>query len=211
MKKVLCASLIAASCVFTANAFGAQGMYVSGDVGVALQNDIDVDVPNAREDISLEFETGWAGIGAIGYRIENFRAEAELGYQANDYDQAEFLGYGIALSGDVTTTTFLANAYYDFFNGSKWTPFLTAGLGMAKVEVNDMMILGDSASWSEDDTVFAWQVGAGVSYAVNQNFDLELKYRFQMTDNLELADYNDRLTVDGPSTHNIYLGARFMF
>ena len=211
MKKVLCTSLIAASFVFTASAYSAQGVYVSADFGVALANDIDVDLPYAAEDISLEFDTGWGGLGAIGYRMDNYRVEAEIGYQANDYDQAEFLGRSRSLSGDVTTTTFLANVYYDFVTSSPWTPFLTAGLGWAQVEVNDMKFPQDLRSWSEDDSVFAWQVGAGVSYAVDSNFDIELKYRFMMTDDLELADYRDRYEVDGPSSHNIYLGMRYMF
>jgi len=211
MKKILCTSLVAASFVFTASAYSAQGVYVSGDFGVAMANDIDVDLPYAAEDVSLEFDTGWGALGAIGYRMDNFRVEAEIGYQANDYDQAEFLGFGTPLSGDVTTLSFLANGYWDFYNTSKWTPFLTAGLGWAEVEVNDMMFPGDRVGWSEDDGVFVWQVGAGVSYAVNPNFDVELKYRFMMTDDLELADYEDLYEVDGPSSHNIYLGMRYNF
>jgi len=47
-----------------------------------------------------------------------------------------------------------------------------------------------------------------VSYAVNANFDLEVKYRYFMTDDLE---FSDGVYVDSPSSHNIYLGMRYTF
>ena len=40
------------------------------------------------------------------------------------------------INGDVGIFTFLANGYFDFNNDSKFTPYLTAGLGMANVEID---------------------------------------------------------------------------
>jgi len=35
---------------------------------------------------------------------------------------------------------------------------------------------------SEDDTVFAYQIGAGAGYAVNKNITIDLKYRYFATE-----------------------------
>ena len=42
MKKGIYVSIIALSLVFTASAYSAQGMYVSGNVGLSLVDDIDL-------------------------------------------------------------------------------------------------------------------------------------------------------------------------
>ena len=209
MKKVLCTSLVAATFVFTASAYSADGVNISADVGMALAEDADMGIKGDPFELKTEFDSGLAVAGAIGYRMGNFRVEAEVGYQENDLDEWSAFGVGIPLSGDMNATSFLANGYYDFANSSKFTPFITAGLGMANVEINDLTVPGFGLfPASDDDTVFAWQVGAGVSYAVNANFDLELKYRFFMTDDLE---FEDDVYVDSPSSHNIYLGMRYTF
>ena len=209
MKKVLCTSLVAASFVFAATAYSADGVYVGANVGMALAEDSDVGIEGDPFELSTEFDSGLAVAGAIGYRMGNLRMEAEVGYQENDLEEWSALGVGIPLSGDMNATSFLANGYYDFANSSRFTPFVTAGLGVARVEINDLYIPGSGLlPASDDDTVFAWQVGAGVSYAVNTNFDLELKYRFFMTDDLE---FSDGVYVDSPSSHNIYVGMRYTF
>ena len=41
------------------------------------------------------------------------------------------------------------------------------GTGRA-VKVGVSAVDSDTAEWSGDDTVFAWQVGAGVGYAINE-------------------------------------------
>jgi opacity protein-like surface antigen len=208
MKKVLCTSLVAASFVFTATAYSADGMYLSADVGMALAEDADVGVEGEPEVMSIEFDSGVAVTGAIGYRMGNVRMEAEIGYQNNDTDQISYSFLSLPLSGDMTATSFLANGYYDFTNSSRFTPFVTAGLGMAEVEIDDLTVPGSGEpAASDDDTVFAWQVGAGVSYAVNANLDLEMKYRYFVIDDVEIFDGE----VESPSSHNIYLGMRYTF
>ena len=67
-----------------------------------------------------------------------------------------------------------------------------------------MSFLGES--YSADDNNFAWQVGAGVGYALNDNVSLDAGYRY--------VDYGD-FTEDGTkletSAHELYVGARYAF
>lgn len=211
MKKGICTSIIAFSFVFSVNAYcAAQGLYVSGDIGWALLDDADATDPTLPGvAATMEFDSGVALSAAVGYRIQNFRFEGEIGYQLNDFDQQEAFGLDIDLGGDLTSLSFLANVYYDFPTNSKFTPFISAGLGLVQVDINDLHIPGSPQEpYNDDDTVFAGQVGAGVSYAVNEMIDLEVKYRYFMADDLEFSDGS---TLDGPSSHNVYLGMRYTF
>ncbi len=159
--------------------------------------------------VSRKFDSGPAFTAAVGYGVQNFRFEGELGYQKNDFNKQDAFGISRDLNGDLSSLSFLVNAYYDFPNSTRFTPFITAGLGFARVEANNLSIPGSSrASFNGDDTVFAGQVGAGVSYALNENLNIDLKYRYFMAENLEFSRGN---TLDGPTSHNIYLGMRYTF
>lgn len=211
MKKIISTSLVACSVILTANAYGADGLYVSADVGLAMLNDADAtDRSLPGIEASMEYDAGVAVIAALGYRMQQFRFEGEIGYQVNDFDQQSGFGQDLDLEGDQTALSFLANVYYDIPTNSRFTPFITAGIGFAMVEINDLRYAGATRQqpFSDDDTVLAGQVGAGVSYAVNDKTDVELKYRYFMADDLEFSDGS---TLDGPSSHNIYLGMRYTF
>ena len=93
----------------------------------------------------------------------------------------------------------LGNAYVDL--GTWWcmTPFIGAGVGGARVSINNFtdtgianlgagalpgLAFGDNASkWN-----LAWAVHAGVAYQVSPNFTVELAYRY--------LDMGDGLTGD---------------
>lgn len=85
-----------------------------------------------------------------------------------------------------TVYSVFANVYYDFVNDSKFTPYVGAGLGGAYMDVSmssryvtgggqvlETEMGGSHANWS-----FAWNVGAGCSYTINDNMALDLGYRY---------------------------------
>ena len=90
-------------------------------------------------------------------------------------------------SGNLSSEVFLANAYIDL--GTWWciTPFIGAGVGGARnmitgVQDNGIISTGfqgfgytfnDSAQWN-----LAWDVQAGLTYNVNDNFKIDLSWRY---------------------------------
>jgi opacity protein-like surface antigen len=100
-------------------------------------------------------------------------------------------------SSDITALSFLINGYVDFVNSSRFTPYISGGIGVANLDYK-------IANWSDYDSVFAYQVGAGVAFAINKHFTIDLKYRFFATEELET-------TIDTFESHNIYLGVRYNF
>lgn len=114
-----------------------------------------------------EFDSGLALGLALGYKFGQARVEGEVAYQKNDIDDVTS-STGVRLSalgpfsGDAKATSLLLNGYYDFANDSAFTPYLTAGLGFAKVKVGlDLTGVGGGVT-SDSDTVFAYQIGAGI-------------------------------------------------
>ncbi|MBM9518971.1 porin family protein [Desulforhopalus vacuolatus] len=190
-------------------AYSAPGPYMSVNVGVAILNDSDVtDSTEPGLTMDMESDSGLALGVAVGYAVAgNMRFEGEFAYQENDLDNVSFYGIGTDLTGDTASYAFLLNGYYDFKNTSAFTPFISGGVGMVQVEINNMNFPGsDDPDVSDDDTVFAYQFGAGVAYAVNEQISIDVKYRYFGT-----SDPEFETTEVEYSSNNIYAGVRIAF
>ena len=187
--------------------------YVSGNLGVAFLKDSDLKEPGYYTE-TLDFDAGFATTFAGGVNFGMFRVEGEIGYQINEIDRVTGGGYSYNANADAYCLSFLANGYIDFVNRSPFTPYISAGIGIANVGVEsdddyyycDGYYCYDSDYYDDDDTVFAYQLGAGVAYAINKNMTLDLKYRFFATEDPNL--YRSEAEF---KSHNIYFGFRYTF
>jgi opacity protein-like surface antigen len=216
------------------------GWYLRGDIGFSNQR-VDrlnnaLDVNNTASVQTLGFNTaGIFGLGA-GYQFNNwFRADVTGEYRGN----SQFLGTDrITFPGGVGADTYhatknewvvLANAYVDL--GTWWcvTPFIGAGVGGARVSINNFtdqgitnlgggalpgLAFGDNVSkWN-----LAWALHAGLAYKVSPNFTVELAYRYlDMGDGLtgDLRTFDGTNNINNPMTfknitsHDLKLGVRW--
>jgi opacity protein-like surface antigen len=208
-RTLLIASCCALPIFFSSFAYSADGPYLGAIVGVAFLSDSDVTDSTAPGiPLELSYDSGLKFGAAIGYRfLDNARIEGEVSYQQNDVDQTSALGVSLDSTGDAAGIAFLVNGYYDFTNTTAFTPYVSAGLGFAKVEINDYNILGSGTpDFSDDDSVFAYQVGLGIGYAVTDKVTLDVKYRYFAAEDAEF----DTTEVEIAS-HDILLGVRFNF
>src|SRR4029077_7031203 len=92
--------------------------------------------------------------------------------------------FGDAYTGSVRSVVVLANGYIDLGTWNCLTPFIGAGVGVAFNQLSDFVDTGFAASGGSGigtnptETHLAWALHAGVSYAVTQNFSVELAYRY---------------------------------
>lgn len=182
-----------------------DGYYATLLGGAAFLTDADV-TDSALEGVVLssEFDTGYMFGVALGYKYASQRLEGEFSYQENDFDTFSYLGESTSATGDMSAFTFLFNFYFDIPTKYALKPFLTAGIGVSKIDANDLAFPEVfEGSVSSDDTVFAYQFGLGLSWAMNQNLDLELKYRFFGTE-----DPSFDTTSFEYQSHNVILGLR---
>lgn len=177
--------------------------YVSGNFGLAMFSEAEVTDSNpATANADVEAHNGFALGAALGYDFGNARLEGEVTYQNNSLDKADTATGDVDLSEDIDSLTFLANGYWDFTNNTPWTSFLSAGLGVAMVNVDD-----NTAYVGDDyDTVFAYQLSAGIGYAINETMTVECKYRYLATTDPEF----DNVEVEY-ATQNVYVGLRYAF
>jgi opacity protein-like surface antigen len=216
------------------------GWYLRGDIGFSNQrvdrlNNV-LDANNTSSIQNNSFNTaGIFGLG-VGYKVNNwFRADVTGEWRGN----SQFLGKdSITYPGGLGTDTYhasksewvvLANAYVDL--GTWWciTPFIGAGVGGARVSINNFtdqglanngfgaepgLAFGDNASkWN-----LAWAVHAGLAYKVTPNFTVELAYRYlDMGDGLtgDLRTFDGTNNINNPMTfknitsHDLKLGVRW--
>jgi len=169
----------------------------------------------------LELDNGYSGSGAMGVKVNGLRVEGEVFYQQSGIKEFNVTTHSSFLlpafthitlpidDGDLKVRTFLLNVYYDFDTKSGFSPYLGGGIGTARVKYDDLtldfyhipiILPGDS------DHALAYQLSAGLGYAVNENITLDLSYRYFSTSDLHLQIVDDDL-----STHNILLGLRYYF
>lgn len=189
----LTAALLATAGLATAK----EGPYASFSAGMALQSDSDFNIEG--NDAELSYDPGYALSAAIGADFRDFRIEGEFGYKSVDMDQASAFGMSENVDGTVSNLSFMGNAYLNFWNRSQVTPYLMGGVGISNVEIE----VGDS---SEDEVTFAFQAGAGLSFAMSDTVSLDLSYRYFNTPALEIND----IDVDN-ANHNVMAAVRFGF
>lgn len=145
------------------------------------------------------------------------RAEIEYAIRGNVEKSAteNFVGGYDESKATWGLQTLLANVYLDFHNDTPFTPYVGAGLGMGFVSTKYSFIdvIGgkkSEESKSQTNTVFAWNVGAGCSYAFTENISADLGYRY-----LGLGENKVRFLDDDIKTahnaHEFSLGLRFTF
>lgn len=151
-----------------------------------------------------------------------------LGRDFYTYAEDEILGKNI--NNEMRSHQLMLNGYYDFKNTTKFTPYVSAGVGVTHIKNK---ISGEAMYWddnegdvmlnlnqSDSDTNFTWSVGAGVTYAVTPNVSLDLGYRYvdagdlKFSSNLPLKDYMTSFTYKSEadlSSHDYTLGIRYTF
>lgn len=192
MKKII--ALIALGLIAVPTLAHAGNYYASIAGGLTHLHDMEV----GSVDDSIEFDAGWTGIVAGGYRFNNnMRAELELGYRNNDLDTIHFpAGTTTSMDGEVEAWTALVNAIYEHTNATAFSPYFGIGAGVAHLEFGDTNNLSITTNpESGNDTAFAMQGIAGVNYQINTNLSTFADYRYLTTFDAGI-EFNSNSTIE---------------
>jgi opacity protein-like surface antigen len=199
-----------------------DGMYLAATAGYTMPTDPDFELPISTPIFSdtisdeLRMDEGVSATVAIGRYYGPWRFEVEGGYRYNEFDYAAsgpVPGFGtgtLALDGDFQTITAMLNVYFDIPLNDRWNVYLGAGAGAAftTADFDATFAAGGitfSGSERDDDTVFAYQGMAGVSYAATERLVITLGYRLFHTTDYSFGD----LDVDSPWIHTAEIGFRW--
>lgn len=203
-KTVVAAAVLAMVAVPVLSMAAGDSIYIKGNIGLGMAMDSDIDnMPDNAGTAKMTFDGGAIGTFAVGYDFASpLRVEAEYGWQKNDLDTLSYANrIGNFGQGDLKTQSLMVNGYYDIDTGSPWTPFVGAGIGWAKVDLNTPALpLGDN------DDVFAYQFMGGVAYAINDQLSLDAQYRFFGTQDATIqgADFS-------MNSNDVMVGIRYSF
>jgi opacity protein-like surface antigen len=142
-----------------------------------------------------------ADLHLLPENLRSLRVEAEYARGESDL---EWAGTGNA---ELAASAFMANLYYDLPLAPRLRhvrPFIGGGIGALLVDV-DGTGLRDG-----DDTVFAYQLRAGLAYAMRPQLDLTLGYRFVDADDPEF-EYAAGSFESEYRSHAVEAGLRYRF
>lgn len=179
--------------------------YVSAFIGTNMVKDTTITDYSASPPYRdrLEFDPGTYGGVTGGIDFGMLRLEGEISYRGNEVDSlteedgtthSDFDGY-------VGLTAFMLNAFIDIETGSMVTPYVGGGVGLANLSIEDLPFYED-----DDDTVLAYQLGAGLGFNITRSFTVDLGYRYFDT---ERADFY-KASMDYRS-HAVAVGFRYTF
>jgi outer membrane protein OmpA-like peptidoglycan-associated protein len=156
-------------------------------------------------------KTGFAaGLLAV-YDFGPFRLQLDVLKRRNSFDEEIYDGDKYAKAGSVSSIAPMASVLYDIPAGAGLTPYVGAGVGMAKVlyrytydPYGDRQRVG---KWA-----YAYQAIAGLRYEVAANWDASAEYRYFATEQKNYLD-NAQTGTRGYSygNHAILFGLTYKF
>lgn len=227
-----------------------SGIYLRGDVGVGYQQidkyeQSDVRAAGGSFYGQTDQTTAFFAGAGIGYRFNNwFRVDGTFEYRGGGSigvnDRIDYInGFGNpgiltnTYKGNLSSMVALFNAYVDLGTWNCLTPYIGAGIGVARNRVTGLTdqginwvdttggiiqpTLGTASSGTK--TGVAWALMAGVGYEVNKNLTLEVGYRYlNLGDaqsgpirNAFLNESYAPLKVKSIDSHDIKIGMRWNF
>jgi opacity protein-like surface antigen len=186
----------------------------------------------SKQSVDTSFKTGYVLGGNVGVDWGTFRTEVELGFHHNKsaskaHLKTSYSVNGYAFDGTTYSSTsrdatvasdlklsawsLMANAWYDFHDILPYgiTPYVGGGIGFAQVKISGML---DTIKLHEkDSTVFAWQIGSGVSFPITNSMKLFADYRYFAADSVPLklspGFHGGDITTDFDA-HTVLFGLR---
>jgi len=190
--------------------------YIAARIGAAFADDTEFGVLGTT--VTNDYDTGWVGSAAVGTQFDlggfRPRAEIEMGYLSNEVDSHDVAGIGRFEGDDAfgKTNVFfgLVNGYLDFLEGPL-KPYVSAGLGFGHVDFDNHGITAVGTAMDDSATGFAWQVGAGISYAFTPQTTMELGYRYFSVENVGLVAVDGTESDVDIHSNQVMLGLRYAF
>ena len=242
MNRILLAAILSTSSF----AYADSGLYTSLKAGVSDTKfeDYKVDLSVGNDSLVYKHkdadETIYPNISAaIGFdfsKVSKVNARAELEYTYKDkatfapnissaiFNGVDFSnlteGFPSVLVNELRTQSLMLNGYYDFKNKSKFTPYLSAGVGVSRIEnkvsINPEYFGGSENITTDTNNNFTWTAGAGIAYKVTENVALDLAYRYVDAGETDVSQSFEGIGIKLKNTadlvsHDYSLGVRYNF
>lgn len=158
--------------------------------------------------------------GAVGAEWNHLlRTELELSHASWNLDKQFYFTYDGSpdgsdpADGNVNATYLLGNVWFDFHNHSRFTPYVGGGVGLGWASFQSPYVTFNQ----NNSPSFAFQLGAGVNFDLNDRVSIDVGYRYKDIVGLKFnpeadgVDYTDYLQNKSLASHNFQVGVTFKF
>jgi len=178
--------------------------------------------PESGSQADLTHDGGYSVGIALGYAWERVRVEAAYTFSNNAVDKL-IVDNGFAhASGEVQTSSYMANAYYEFPEFRDWwiTPYVGGGVGVVSVAAEEIQVLTSTPALAagtvidDSQAALGWQIMLGTAIHLSKRTTLDVGYRFFQTTEVELHDSSQAsttLSFDPMHYHNFDVRLRVAF
>lgn len=204
MRKLAIAMALASTVLATPAVARDRSFYAGIEGGVMFVEDMEFDYSDSTprdlaDGLTTRHNVGFDIDLIAGYDFGMVRLEGELAYKrasVHEISASALLsgagpGDNFDASGHARVTSGMINALIDVGNEDALSGYAGVGVGLAGIRYRARSSdLG--LSFSDSDSGLAWQGILGLRYAVSQNIDLGMKYRYFSMPNVKFGD-NDGL------------------
>ncbi|SNB48092.1 outer membrane protein [Geobacter sp. DSM 9736] len=201
-----------------------SGFYAGGFLGASVPEKSEVTTIDFSDDRIFEDRVRWdPGMyigGMAGYDFGYLRLDGELSYRHSEIGavtDAEGFRFRNP-DGDIGALSMMFSGFLDIHNATAVTPYLGGGIGFSALRLSDTFGVDTRGSVQrvllyeeDDDTVFAYQAGAGFQIALNEPYSLDIGYRYFGTDTARFGRGTTSETSLRYRSHNGLIGFRVDF
>jgi opacity protein-like surface antigen len=212
------------------------GPYVAGRIAAAFTADtaFGLTAPaggGTFTSITNDYDTfGLAGSLAVGTALQvmgiGIRTELEVGATSAHIDSHTLEALNATFTdanafGKTKVIYGLANLAVDIPTSTRFTPYVTAGVGLGRVNFDNHGVAlaaatvglpaGNVTAMNDTANGIAWQVGAGTSVDLTDTLALELGYEYFNVSNIKITGALGDNTTLGFSQHKAEMGFRLSF
>ena len=202
-----------------------SGPYASGFIGVSAMTNTDATSttfgPGATTfNDRIEFDPSINIGGTGGFDFGFLRTEGELSYRNGEMSKIteQVSGTRIAnVDGRLGALAMMFNAFVDLHNDTRVTPYFGGGVGFATLHLKETFGTDTTTGRrsrlyrSDDDTVFAYQAGAGLEIALTKMLSLDVGYRYFGTTKAKFNRNSSTTTELKLESHNASVALRITF
>jgi opacity protein-like surface antigen len=197
------------------------GAATGSDLNEPHQTIANAPVPGSTLHVTNGVDFGWGGQIAVGRTLGGLRLEAEVGHTENkskSYTATSPISITLPQKGDNDATRYMANAYYDFRPASlPLGVYVGGGLGAADVRVTTFAAPARAPAAPPTQlmdfrqTVFAYQLMAGLSHSLSQHLAFTAQYRWFDAGTITGRDSRGQRATRDIAGHNLDVGLRYAF
>lgn len=197
--------------------------YAGFDAGVSVGSDATADVAVVDPPVpgvAATTSTGFDFDAVAGYDFGAFRLEAEVSYKKNDYDTIEIrnpllipgvpAGTMVTSEDFISTKSAMVNALVEFGRDDGFQGFAGVGIGVAEID-GPISVTGVGLLVDESSTDFAYQILVGGRYAVTENIDLGVHYKYLRANDFDIDTVQGTPFVFDYRTHSVLASFRYNF